>query len=157
LGRFIIWTESAFKALNKVFGTYRLSAQEKTGYKLHRTVLENPDIARIINSNEVQSVVRQIKSNEARHEQKRNPLTSQQAMEALNPYHAVVKRMEKETAENNRKKRQEALNQKRGISKSLTKEQKTQLKDRKKASKNWINGILKNLDDAYEPKEGADQ
>jgi large subunit ribosomal protein L4e len=153
LGRFIIWTESSFKALNKIFGTYRLSAGEKTGYKLHRTVLENADIARIINSNEVQSVVRQARTNESHHENKRNPLKSSQAMEALNPYHAVLKRMEKETSENNRKKRQEALAQKRGISKSLTKEQRAQSKQRKQASNKWINNVLKNLDDAYATKE----
>jgi len=29
LGRFIIWTESAFKALNKIFGTYRISRRRK--------------------------------------------------------------------------------------------------------------------------------
>jgi len=157
LGRFIIWTESAFKALNKIFGTYRISGDEKGGYKLHRTVLQNPDIARIINSNEVQSVVRQAKVNEAHHENKRNPLKSAHAMEPLNPYKATLKKMEQETAQHNLKKRQEALAQKRGISKSLTKEQKTQLKTRKVASKTWINNVLKNLDDAYEGKEAGEQ
>jgi large subunit ribosomal protein L4e len=153
LGRFIIWTESAFKALNKVFGTYRLSAQEKIGYKLHRTVLENADIARIINSNEVQSVVRAAKEHAVQHQSKTNPFKNATTLETLNPHATVVKRMEKETQEHNRKKRQEAIAQKRGISKSLTKEQKTQQKNRKKASTQWINNVIKNLDDAYEADE----
>jgi large subunit ribosomal protein L4e len=150
LGRFIIWTESAFKALNKIFGTYRLTAQEKTGYRLHRTVLENPDIARIINSNEIQSVVRQARDNVPHHEPKRNAQRNAELLETVNPYGTVLRRMEKETAEHNKKKRQEALNQKRGISKSLSKEQKTQIKGRKQNSKKWIGNVLKNLDDAYE-------
>jgi large subunit ribosomal protein L4e len=153
LGRFIIWTESAFKALNKIFGTYRIPGQEKGGYKLHRTVLENPDIARIINSNEIQSAVRQAKDNACVHEHKRNPFSSEEAMEKLNPYKTVLRRMEKESQEHNRKKRQEALAQKRGITKSLSKEQKTSLKTRKKASQTWIKNVLKNLDDAYEGEE----
>jgi len=126
---------------------------KKSGYKLHRTVLENADIAKIINSNEVQSVVRQARTNEAHHVDKRNPLRNEEAMDKLNPYGAVLRRMEKESQEFNKKKRQDALAQKRGITKSLSKEQKTALKARKKASQGWIKGVLKNLDDAYEGEE----
>jgi large subunit ribosomal protein L4e len=53
LGRFIIWTASAFKALNSLFGTHRYGALEKADYHLNRPVLSNADIARIINSNEI--------------------------------------------------------------------------------------------------------
>jgi len=34
LGRFIIWTASAFKSLNDIFGTYRYTGDEKHGYQL---------------------------------------------------------------------------------------------------------------------------
>jgi len=115
--------------------------------------LKNADIAKIINSNEVQSVVRQARENTAQHEHKKNPLTNEAALEELNPYGNVLRRMERESQEHNRKKRQEALAAKRGISKSLTKEQKTDLKSRKKNSKTWIKNVLKNLDDAYEGEE----
>ena len=54
VGRFIIWTESAFKELNNVFGTYKQSSNQK-----ERMNLPNPDISRVINSNEIQSAVRQ--------------------------------------------------------------------------------------------------
>jgi large subunit ribosomal protein L4e len=157
LGRFIIWTESAFKALNKIFGTHRIPGQEKGGYKLHRTVLENADIARIINSNEVQSVVRHAREQSVHHVPKRNPLRCDDAMEQLNPYNSVLRRMERESQDHNRKKRQEALAQKRGLSKSMTKEQKTQHNARKKASKNWINNVVKKLDDAYEAESGDEE
>jgi large subunit ribosomal protein L4e len=67
LGRFIIWTQSAIKALDNVFGSYRKSASEKHGYHLHRTVLGHADIARIINSDSVQTVVNAPKHNNAIH------------------------------------------------------------------------------------------
>jgi large subunit ribosomal protein L4e len=149
LGRFIIWTKSAFAALNQVFGTFRISAAEKVGYKLHRTVLTNPDIAKIINSNEVQSVVRAAKSNVVSHENKRNPLKNKATLEALNPYSTVVRKMQAEAQASNKKKRDDAIAQKRGFFKSLSKEQKTEFKNRKKASRAWIHNVNKQLDDAY--------
>jgi len=151
LGRFIIWTQSAFQALNKVFGTYRLPAQQKGGYRLHRTVLQNADISKIINSNEVQSKLNNAKCNKAKHDGKKNARdNSAHRGQFLNPHYAVTHRMAREQSEQNRKKRQEALAAKRGISKSLTKEQKTALKTRKKTSDKWLKTLEKNLLDAQE-------
>merc|ERR1712166_435937 len=59
LGRFIIFTEGAFKALNKVFGTNRYASDEKNGYHLNRSVMTCADLARIINSDQVQSKLRE--------------------------------------------------------------------------------------------------
>jgi len=50
LGRFIIWTKDAFKALNEVFGNWRTKGIQKTGYVLNRNVMTCADLARIINS-----------------------------------------------------------------------------------------------------------
>jgi len=58
LGRFIIWTNSAFKALDTVFGSYKKPSSEKSGYHLHRTVLAHADIAKIINSDAIQKVLK---------------------------------------------------------------------------------------------------
>merc|ERR1719345_303874 len=58
-GRFIVWTENAFKKLGEIYGTQKSGAPLKKGYHLPRSMMENADIARIINSTEVQSVVRQ--------------------------------------------------------------------------------------------------
>lgn len=33
VGRFCIWTQSAFSRLDKIYGTWRKGSQEKTGYK----------------------------------------------------------------------------------------------------------------------------
>jgi large subunit ribosomal protein L4e len=151
LGRFIIWTESAFKALDKLFGTYRYAAQGKTGYHLHRTVLTNPDIAKIINSDSVQSVVRNKKQNKPLHnKQKKNPLKSLVALERLNPHAVTLRKMEQTANENNRQKRELALKAKRGLSKGKTADEKKTSKARKVVSRAFINGVHKNLVDAHE-------
>jgi len=151
LGRFIIWTESAFKSLDNIFGSYRYAGNGKSGYHLHRTVLTNPDIAKIINSDAVQAVVREQKSNNVLHSvQKKNPLTNAGAMEKLNPYHATLARMEKQANDNNKQRRELALKAKRGFSKSKTADEKKEHNKHKKASRAFMNGIHKKLDDAYE-------
>merc|ERR1740127_453935 len=48
-GRFIIWTEAAFDKLSKLYGTYKGGSMKK-GYRLPRAMMENADVARIINS-----------------------------------------------------------------------------------------------------------
>lgn len=50
LGRFIIYTKDAFKALNSVFGSYKAESLEKKGYTINRPVMACADLARIINS-----------------------------------------------------------------------------------------------------------
>jgi len=149
LGRFIIWTNSAFKALDKVFGSYKKPSSEKSGYHLHRTVLGHADIAKIINSDSIQKVLNPAKHNVVHHHiQKKNPLKNAKYMAYLNPHAKTVKEMAKKAHEDGRKKRQAALDAKRGISKSLSKEQKTQAKALKKASNQWISTVTKHIDDS---------
>lgn len=123
VGRLCIWTQSAFEALDGLFGSARKNAQEKVGYQLQRHTMENADLARIINSNEVQSVVRPKQTNLVAHEvQKKNPLKNRKLMDRLNPNAAVVRLAAQKANEANREKRQKDLDAKRGCSKSLTKE-----------------------------------
>jgi len=148
LGRFIIWTQSAFKALDTVFGSYRKPSSDKHGYHLHRTVLTQPDIARIINSDAIQKVVRPAEHNRRLHDiQKKNPLKNRKQMEFLNPYSKTVRDMDKKAHEDGKKKRQAALDAKRGLSKSLTKEQKAAKKTLKTNSTKWITNVRKEVDD----------
>ncbi|CAE6484058.1 unnamed protein product [Rhizoctonia solani] len=58
LGRFVIWTEGAFNLLDEVFGTFDKASAYKKDYYLPTAKISNPDVTRIINSDEVQSVVR---------------------------------------------------------------------------------------------------
>lgn len=68
IGRFIIWTHGAIKALDSIFGSGKKSGVEKGGYNFVSNVLGNADIARIINSNEVQSSIRNPKTTVKLHE-----------------------------------------------------------------------------------------
>jgi large subunit ribosomal protein L4e len=87
LGRFTIFTEDAFKALNDVFGTHAKNSTTKSGYHLNRPVMDNADIARIINSDQVQSKLRATRVNVRLHDkQKKNPLKNKALMTKLNPF-----------------------------------------------------------------------
>ena len=100
LGRFIIWTRDAFKALNKIFGNYRAKGIEKGGYVLNRNVMTCADLARIINSDQVQSKLRQVRTHRVLHDkQKRNPLKNRGLMNRLNPHDKVRRAAEKKAEE----------------------------------------------------------
>lgn len=88
LGRFIIWTKPAFKRLEKLFGNTKTAASLKKDYKLPKPTMANADLARIINSDEVQTRLRPraVKSRRRTFTQKKNPLTNLSAMLQLNPY-----------------------------------------------------------------------
>ncbi len=94
LGRFCVWTKGAFEKLDSLFGTYDESAQYKKGFNLPRAMMTNADLARIINSDEVQSVVKAPGAVSAVLPKKRNPLVNSDVKIALNPYHATVKARE---------------------------------------------------------------
>merc|ERR1719181_1261033 len=84
-GRFVIWTEGAFKKLSEMYGTLKGGAPMKKGYTLLRPQMENADVARIINSDEVQSVLRPKLEAPKKFALKMNPLKNKAAMEKLNP------------------------------------------------------------------------
>merc|ERR1712217_353646 len=84
-GRFVIWTEGAFKKLSEIYGTLKSGAPMKKGYTLPRPMMENADVARIINSDEVQSVLRPKLEAPKSHAAKKNALKNKHLMEKLNP------------------------------------------------------------------------
>jgi len=92
LGRFVIWTKSAFEKLNSIFGTYTSRSKGKSGFRLPRAKVTNSDLSRIINSAEVQSHLRPANRTQKRSTLKRNPLKNRVAMLKLNPYFRVVRR-----------------------------------------------------------------
>ena len=89
LGRFVIWTREAFKALNGIFGNWRRTDIEKGGYVLNRSVMSCADLARIINSDQVQAKLRAPKTTVAAHTAKKNPLTNKALMNRLNPFNKI--------------------------------------------------------------------
>lgn len=106
LGRFIIWTESAFTLLDELYGTYETPSSMKKNYQLPDNVMTNPDVSRLINSDEIQSVVRPAMDKHTKRPftQKKNPLKNQGIMNRLNPYAQVLRRAE--LLQSNKKKQQ---------------------------------------------------
>merc|ERR1719504_85597 len=84
-GRFIIWTEGAFKKLTEIYGSFKSGAPMKKGYRLPRAAMDNADLARIINSDEVQSVLKPKLDAPRRIGTKVNALKNKAFMEKLNP------------------------------------------------------------------------
>merc|ERR1719409_2621007 len=91
-GRFIIWTESAFKKLGEIYGSLKSGAPLKKNYTLPRAQMENADVSRIINSDEVQSVLRPKLEAPKKFAVKKNPLKNPMVMARLNP--GVMKKKE---------------------------------------------------------------
>jgi len=94
LGRFIIFTKDAFEKLDKIFGTYT-QASEKKGFQLGRNMMACADLARIINSDQVQEKLREMKVSVRAHDKtKKNPLKNKTMMQKLNPYSKTARELE---------------------------------------------------------------
>eukprot|EP00245_Coleochaete_scutata_P015385 TRINITY_DN6833_c0_g1_i1.p1 TRINITY_DN6833_c0_g1~~TRINITY_DN6833_c0_g1_i1.p1 ORF type:complete len:405 (+),score=101.36 TRINITY_DN6833_c0_g1_i1:99-1313(+) len=92
LGRFVIWTKSAFERLDDIFGTFNKPSVVKKGYVLPRAPMANSDLTRIINSDEIQSIVRPTKKTAKTRPLKKNPLKNLGALIKLNPYAKTARR-----------------------------------------------------------------
>lgn len=140
LGRFIVWTKSAFEKLDKVFGTFETPSELKKGYVLPRPKMINADLGRIINSDEVQSVVRPINKDVKRKTLKKNPLKNLGTMLKLNPYAKTAKRMALLAEKQRVKAKQEKLGKKRS---PLTKEEAAKVKA---SSSAWYKTMISDSD-----------
>ncbi|KAK5116177.1 hypothetical protein LTR62_008503 [Meristemomyces frigidus] len=92
LGRFVIWTSSAFQALDTIYGSTTQPSELKRDFLLPSNVMAQPDLAKLINSSEVQSVLRGAKGGAVTKRtvvQKKNPLSNKQVLLRLNPYAAA--------------------------------------------------------------------
>lgn len=92
LGRFVIWTSSAFAALDTIYGSTTAPSELKRDFLLPSNSVAQADIAKLINSSEVQSVLRPAKGGAITKRtvvQKKNPLRNRQVLLRLNPYAAA--------------------------------------------------------------------
>ncbi|KIM64281.1 hypothetical protein SCLCIDRAFT_1213378 [Scleroderma citrinum Foug A] len=96
IGRFIIYTEGAFALLDQVFGTFDKASVYKKDYLLPTAKISNPDVTGIINSTEIQSIVRPAgpKVQKRPYTQKKNPLVNKGVLFRLNPYAKTIRRHE---------------------------------------------------------------
>jgi len=126
LGRFCIWTKGAFEKLDSLFGTYEKdTATKKNHFNLPRSFMTNADLARIINSDEIQSVLKPVSTGVTVLPKKRNPLKHSAVRIALNPYHATVKAREVAKQNLSKEAKGKALAAKRAQLKSRGKEFRT--------------------------------
>ncbi|OAA67039.1 60S ribosomal protein [Niveomyces insectorum RCEF 264] len=92
LGRFVVWTSAAFAALDKIYGSTTEPSALKKDFLLPSNLVAQADLTRLINSSEIQSVLRAPKG-EARTKRgavlKKNPLRNKQVLLRLNPYAAT--------------------------------------------------------------------
>lgn len=115
VGRFVIWTKSAFEKLDALYGTWRKESQLKKGYNLPFPKMANTDLSRLLKSEEIRKVLRAPRKKVVRRVKKLNPLVNTRAMLRLNPYAAVLKRAAILTAQKRQHERDILLAEKRGI------------------------------------------
>ncbi|KAB0798138.1 hypothetical protein PPYR_09131 [Photinus pyralis] len=115
VGRFIIWTQSAFEQLDKLFGTWSSSSEVKKDYNLPQPKMANTDLTRLLKSEEILKALRKPQGKVVKSVRRRNPLTNIRTMLRLNPYAAVLKRHAILTAQKRRNARDLALAKKRGV------------------------------------------
>jgi len=92
LGRLMVWTETAFRKLDAIFGTSTTKSQVKSGFTLPLPKMTNSDFSRIIRSEEIAKVVRPARKNHKKATVHRNPLKKPALMAKLNPYSTVLRR-----------------------------------------------------------------
>ncbi|OQR77722.1 60S ribosomal protein L4-A-like [Tropilaelaps mercedesae] len=137
-GRFIIWTESAFRKLNDIFGTFNKASKVKKGYKLPRPMMTITDLGRLFKSEEIRKELRptQKKSIIISKKNKPNPLKRIHLLGRLNPYAIVEKRNyaltlaaeSVKSAEAQKKRRQEKLKTLKMVFKAMNATEKKKLK-----------------------------
>jgi large subunit ribosomal protein L4e len=96
LGRFIIWTESAIAKLDSIFGTTETVSAVKKDFYLPTAKIANTDVTGLINSAEIQAVVRPAGEKIAKRPwtQRKNPLANRGVLFRLNPYAKTIRRQE---------------------------------------------------------------
>ncbi len=133
MGRFCVWTKAAIEKLDSIYGTYDTKGS-KSGYTIPRHLISNCDIARLINSDEVQSIVKPANLDAQRNTlpRKKNPLKNLGAMQRLSPYIAHTRLAEQKAQAERKEKRAEVLSAKRAALKKDQKDKK-QFKGNSKA------------------------
>jgi len=94
MGRFCIWSQSAIDRLDTIYHDCCTIKDTQSSKFLPRAAMLNADIGRIINSDEVQSVINPAKAGQTIFLKKRNPLKNIEALEKLNPYAAAARKAE---------------------------------------------------------------
>ncbi|GMH57215.1 hypothetical protein TL16_g07801 [Triparma laevis f. inornata] len=118
MGRFVIYTQAAFEKLDTIYGA--------AGKAIPVAEMANADLARIINSDEIQAVVNPAKSAPKKYLRKKNAIKSIKALEKLSPYQVAARKSETKAQESRKGKKATKKAAKRGIGKEFFEKMKTQ-------------------------------
>ncbi|XP_783473.1 60S ribosomal protein L4 [Strongylocentrotus purpuratus] len=119
VGRFCVWTESAFNKLDGLYGTWKKASSEKSNWNLPMPKMTNTDLRRLLRSQEIRRSLRKVNTTSSKRKVlKKNPLKNARVMFKLNPYAKAQKRNAKLDEERALAKRQEILDKKRGVKKA---------------------------------------
>ena len=110
MGRFCIWSQAALDELNIIYGA--------EGKDIPSDLMANADLARIINSDEIQSVLNPAKRANKVYLRKKNPLVSIKALAKLDPYAAAARASEQRAEAARKDSRAANLKKKRDVAKS---------------------------------------
>merc|ERR1711976_745507 len=92
VGRLCIWSESAFKKLDAIYGPWRKASDEKKNWNLPMPKMATTDLSKLLKSEEIRKVLRAPNKKVRRAVTKTNPLKNVRTMLQLNPYAAVSKK-----------------------------------------------------------------
>ncbi|OON15191.1 ribosomal protein, L4/L1 family [Opisthorchis viverrini] len=95
MGRLAIWSASAFRQLDKLYGTWKTPSLKKSGFHLPKPKMTNSDLGRLLHCREVTSVLkpRRLHLQRPGPKVKKNPLKNIQALLKLNPFAIGEKNM----------------------------------------------------------------
>ncbi len=110
VGRFCVWSQAAVDELSALYGG--------EGKRIPSAPMVNADLARIINSDEVQSVVNPAKRADKPRLRKKNAIKSIKALAKLDPYAAAARAAETRAQENRAGQKAATLKKKRAASKA---------------------------------------
>jgi len=91
VGRFVIWTESAFKKLDQIYGTWKATSKAKKDYNLPQPKMANADLTRLLRSYEIQRALRSKRTRPTKQLKRPNPLRNKSLMAKLNPYRQATR------------------------------------------------------------------
>merc|ERR1712127_1058858 len=101
VGRFIIWTEAAFKKLDDLYGSRKKPSATKAGWNLPQPKMANTDLSALLKSEAIRAVLRAPNRKVTRAVVRTNRPKNIRSMLQLNPYAAVVKKNAELTKEKN--------------------------------------------------------
>merc|ERR1712133_341676 len=135
IGRFVIWTESAFKKLDGLYGTWRKPSATKKGWNLPQPKMANTDLSALLKSEAIRSVLRAPNRKVSRAVVRTNPLKNIRTMLQLNPFAAVIKKNAELVAQKNLRAKALVIAKKSGKPAPVNPMAKRNLKTKKKSKK----------------------